>query len=300
MADYNVNYAVSYSQALANAYPKMLQFGKLWNTENARKYKVVDAKTIKIPVMDVAGRSDGDRDTINLAGAKRRHSNDWETKTLGRQRYWDTLIHPMDVQESNMIATIANATATLNEQEKPIELDCELISDILKDYKLAGGVEDNTVLTQANVLSVIDAKMAAMDEAFVPKTGRILYVDTFTKTLIDNAKEYTRVNGDGSLQKAVSRIGELEVIGVTTSVLKTAYDFTDGCVPAVDARQIHMFFVHPSAVLPVVNYSFAGMSEPSANTQGKAYYYEESFEDFFVLNRKKGAIAFVVEAPTEG
>ncbi len=43
------NYAEAYSKELANAYPYVLYFGKLWNASNADKYKVVDAKTVKIP-----------------------------------------------------------------------------------------------------------------------------------------------------------------------------------------------------------------------------------------------------------
>ena len=82
--------------------------------------------------------------------------------------------------------------------------------------------------------------------------------------------------------------------------MKTNYDFSVGAVPAADAKQIHMFIVHPSVILPVDQYSFAGVAEPSALTQGKAYYYEEAFEDFFILNRRKGALAFVEDASAEG
>lgn len=42
-----VNYAESYSRELANAYPYVLYSGALWSNENTKKYKVVDAKTIK-------------------------------------------------------------------------------------------------------------------------------------------------------------------------------------------------------------------------------------------------------------
>ena len=297
---YNVNYAESYSKALANAYPHVLQFGELWNTENKAKYKIVDAKTIKIPVMDTSGRVDGDRDSINLGLYKRNHSNNWETKTLKRHRTWSTLIHPQDIAQSGMIETISNATQVMNETQKVPELDCELIYDVRQAFITAGGTPVTTKLTKDNVLTVFDDLMAKMDEARVPKTGRICYVDTFTKQLIDNAKEIVRQNGDGSLQRAVSRIGEVTIKSVTTDVMKTNYNFAIGAVPAEDAKQIHMFIVHPSCILPVPSYDFVGVSEPTAMTQGKAVYFEESFEDFFILNRRKDAIAFVEDASAEG
>ena len=51
-----VNYAESYSRELANAYPYVLYSGALWSNENTKKYKVVDAKTIKIPLLSTGGR----------------------------------------------------------------------------------------------------------------------------------------------------------------------------------------------------------------------------------------------------
>ena len=55
-----VNYAEAYSKELANDYPYVLYSGALWNTENTSKYKVVDAKTIKIPTLSTNGRVDGE------------------------------------------------------------------------------------------------------------------------------------------------------------------------------------------------------------------------------------------------
>ena len=45
-----------------------------------------------------------------------------------------------------------------------------------------------------------------------------------------------------------------------------------------------------------VNYAFAQVGEPSALTKGKWVYFEESFEDVFILNQKAKAIAFNVKA----
>ncbi|HCP7258899.1 TPA: capsid protein, partial [Clostridioides difficile] len=38
------------------------------------------------------------------------------------------------------------------------------------------------------------------------------------------------------------------------------------------------------------------LDEPTAVTEGKFFYFEESFEDVFILNKKADAIQFVVEA----
>ena len=56
-----------------------------------------------------------------------------------------------------------------------------------------------------------------------------------------------------------------------------------------------MMLVHPSAILPIASYEFAQLQAPSALTQGKYVYFEESFEDIFILNKRHDAIKFVVK-----
>lgn len=51
-----------------------------------------------------------------------------------------------------------------------------------------------------------------------------------------------------------------------------------------------MLLLHPSAILPVVSYEFAQLQAPSAMSKGKYVYFEESFEDVFLLNKRKDAI----------
>ena len=137
--------------------------------------------------------------------------------------------------------------------------------------------------------------MDEMDEALVPSIGRILYVDTYTKTLIDNAITIVRANGQSSIAKAVTRLEEVEVIAVPTKLMKTKYTFTTGFAPAGDAKDIAMMLVHPSAILPIASYEFSQLQAPSALTQGKYVYFEESFEDIFILNKRHDAIKFVVK-----
>lgn len=128
-----------------------------------------------------------------------------------------------------------------------------------------------------------------------------LYVDTYTKKLIDNATELAvrRTTGTKIVDRMISRIDEVEIISVPTKLMKTKYTFTKGWAVASDALQIKMFLVHPSCVLPIVSYEFAELAAPSAMSQGKYVYYEESFEDVFILNKKYKGIQMVIEATSE-
>ncbi len=64
---------------------------------------------------------------------------------------------------------------------------------------------------------------------------------------------------DTAVARSLDRIGEVEVIGVPTSAMKSAYTFkeTDGFEVAAGAKDVKMLLVHPSAVIPVIAYDFA-------------------------------------------
>lgn len=294
----SLNYAVQYAQALAQAYPYALNFGALYATPNNGRYRVTGARTIEIPTISTSGRVDADRDTIAMA--TRNYDNAWEPKVLSHQRKWSTLVHPADIDQTNYVASIQNITQVYNEEQKFPEMDAYLISQLYTLWTGQGKTADTTALTVANILSVFDQMMLNMDEARVPVNGRILYVTNAAKSLLKKADGVTRnldvgKGGRGnSINRVVSRLDEVEIIGVPQELMKTAYDFTKGWKPQDNAAQVNMFLVHPSAVITPVSYEQAQLDPPSAVTEGKYIYFEESFEDVFILNKKVGGLQFHV------
>lgn len=300
-----INYAQAYSQALANAFPYALNFGALYATPNNNRYRWVDSKTIQIPTLTTTGRVNADRDTI--ATASRNYDNAWETKTLENQRKWSTLVHPMDIDQTNMVASIANITKTFNEFQKFPEMDAYTISKIYSDwtntYEMDGNsptstkhVADKTELSVSNILSVFDRLMLNMDNKRVPANGRILYVTHEIKSMLKNAdgiqRQINLQNNNEALNRQVSRLDEVTIIGVPASLMKTAYVFTTGYAAAEHSAQINMFLVHPNVVITPVSYTFSQLEAPSALSEGKFVYYEESFEDVFILNKQSDGIQF--------
>ena len=308
----NLNYATQYQQALEQAFPYSLYFGKLYATPNNGRFKWVNSKTIEIPSISTTGRTNADRDSISTA--QRNYNNAWETKTLVNERKWSTLVHPKDIDQTNMAASIANITRVFNEEHKFPEMDAYTISKIYYDWShsvagdaaheaYVGHTPDTTDLTINNVLSVFDSMMLEMDNKRVPVTGRILYVTNEVKTLLKNAANLQRnwdvQSGADEINRVVNRLDEVEVIGVPAELMKTLYDFSDvnGWAPDPLAKQINMCLILPTAVITPVSYTFSKLDAPSALSEGKYYYYEESFEDVFILNKKADAIQFNVSTP---
>lgn len=299
-----INYAEQYARELAQAYPYALNFGALYATPNNGRYRMgEDGKTIYIPNLSTTGRVAANRDTI--ATAVRNYDNAWEPKVLSNQRKWSTLVHPKDIDQTNEVASIANITQVYNEEQKFPEMDAYCISQLYRLWTTSdvttgyvGKTADTTTLNAGNILTVFDNLMLNMDNARVPANGRILYCTNEVKALLKQATGITRnfdvQKGGNNVNRGVSRLEEVEVIGVPATLMKTLYDFTQGWAVGANAKQINMFLVHPTAVITPVSYQFAQLDPPSAVTEGKYIYYEESFEDVFILNKKADALQFNV------
>lgn len=293
-----INYAKEYSRALAQAFPYVLNFGALYNTPNNGTYRWVNAKTIEIPSITTTGRVSASRDTIGTA--QRNYDNAWETKTLSNQRKWRTLVHPMDIDQTNLVASISNITKTFNETQKFPEMDAYTVSKLYYDWTQQSMTADNTVLSTSNILSVFDNLMLKMDNARVPANGRVLYCTFEVKALLENAsgigRSLTVTDNNNTIDRRVNRLNEVEVVGVPATLMRSAYDFTEGYATAPGAAQINMFLVHPICVITPISYAFAQLDEPSAGSEGKYDYYEESFEDAFILNQRKDGLQFNISA----
>ena len=290
-----LNYVTQYSQALAQAYPYALHFGALYATPNNGRYRWTGARTIEIPSIRTSGRVDSNRDTIALA--QRNYDNSWEPKTLQNQRKWSTLVHPMDIDQTNDVATINNITSVFNNEQKFPEMDAYCISKIYSDWTAQSMTADTTAPTTANILNIFDSFMQQMTEDRVTPSGRILYVTPAIKTLLKQAQDISRQfsvqGGSPIINRAINSLDSVQIEEVPSELMKTAYDFTSGWAVGTTAKQIHMMLIDPWAVITPVSYQFSRLDEPSAGSEGKYIYFEESFEDVFILNKRATGIRFL-------
>lgn len=306
-----INYAESYQTALQTRYSEngLLYSQKLWNSPSNDLLKWVGAKTVKVPRLTVNnGRKDRTRRTITTPGAN--YTNEWETYELKNERYWDTLVDPSDIDETNYVVSIANITRAYNDQEKIPEKDKQMFSSLFNLKKTLDGGEGITevTLTAANILEEFDKMMTAMDEAAVPAEGRSLYVTPTVRTLLKNAQGIARSmsvqNNNGEINRIVQRLDEVTIEqAVPSDRMKTIYDFTVGAAADPTAQQIQMILIHISCMAAPEKYSFVGLDAPTAKTAGNFLYYEQSYDDVLIFEQKSDGIAFIVtpaEAGGEG
>lgn len=287
-----LNYAQQYLQALQQRFAMGLRFNDLYNTPNNQTIKFVNAKTIQIPRIDVTGMVDVNRDTVG--SFTRAVDNDYETKTLGHDREFRTLVDPVDIDEANMAISIANITRVFNDEQKIPEIDKYMASKLFSEFVGFGGTVDVTVPSEANILTIYDSMMEQMDDAEVPQEGRILYVTSAINTILKNAQEmsrYIRVDQNTNrINRNVRSLDDVNIVIVPSSRMKSVYDFTVGAVADVSAVQINMILVHPMSLIAPMKYEFVSLDQPAATTGGKYLYYERSYWDVFLIERKVNGV----------
>ena len=202
------DYATTFTQLLQQKYAKELCSDAL--TQSNQSVKFINAQTIKLPRMTVSGYKDHTRTPGFNSGTL---SNDWEAKKLEHDRDVEFWIDPMDIDETNQVASIQNITKVFNEEKKFPEMDAYLISKIYADWTAASGAGDTTAVTVDNILTLFDGYMTAMDEANVPAAGRILYVTPPINAMLKEAKQIARTiqNGDTAVNRAVESLDEVKI-----------------------------------------------------------------------------------------
>lgn len=289
-----VNYAAEYSRALANSYPYLSYYGRIWASNNSNLYKPGLGKTMYIPSLEVAGAHAVNRDQIT-GTFNRNWDNSLQPVTLQMDREWDTLVDPMDIDETNMVASIANITRTFVEQQKVPEMDA-FLSTVL----YAAVTPDTTALTAANILTTWDGYLESLANARVNRDRVVAYIEPGTYKLLKEAAGLTRFvdtnTGIRGVDRNVARLDGVELVEVPADLMKSAYVFTTGWVAATGAKQIHMILVDPEAVAAPIKYETAMVSAPTAQSKGKYLYYERYYYGAFALNNRKGGIIVNAES----
>jgi len=291
-----INYAEQFRPEIEQQFSRELTSGDLAAN---KKFRFIDAKTIKVPTLELTGYKDHSRDGSKNRGVV---GNTYEAFSLAHDRDIEFYVDEMDVDETNQVLSAANITASFNTEQAIPELDAYRYSKLYSEFVAKGGVVNTTALTEANILSVFDKMMEDMDEAGVPESGRMLKVTPTVYTMLKNAEKISRTidvsGGATGINRNVRSLDEVTIVKVPSDRMKSAYDFTEGFVPAVGAKQVNMMLYHTSGILAPVKVADIYLWN-KGETPESAYgflYQNRSYTDLFVITAKIDAVAINAEA----
>lgn len=295
------SYAEQFERELQQKYARELTSYAL--EQSNPQVKFINAQTIKLPNITVSGYKDHNRMSMGFNTGT--IANDWEPKKLTHDRDIEFAIDPMDIDETNLTLEVANIQNVFETEQAIPEKDSYRYSKLYSEAKAFasnGAIIDNTVLTAANILDWFDTQMEKMDDEGVPSEGRILYVTPSINKLLKNAQGLQRNidvnNNNGVVDRRVYSLDDVTIEKVPSARFKTKYDFTNGCAPAADAKQINMMLIHPSCQVTRSKYSYINLFTPGTDsrTADKYVYQNRNYGDTFLIKNKACGIAINAQA----
>lgn len=298
------NYAEKFLQPLNQKYAQEMTSYDL--TQSNPQVQFLNAQTIKLPSITVSGYKDHNRQGVGFNTGT--ITNEWEPKKLAHDRDVEFAIDPMDVDETNLVVSIANVQNTLETEQAIPEKDSYRYSKLLaeaKTYKANGAHIDTTVLTASNILDWFDDEMERMDDAGVPSEGRVIYCTPKIRKLLKRAEGIQRTfdvqNTGTAINRNIYSLDDVKIKKVPSGRMKSKYDFSNGCVAAGDAKQINIILIHPSCVVSRDKYAYINVFSPGHDSRTADKYMLQSrfYMDLFLIKNKAVAVSINVETGGE-
>lgn len=287
-----LQYADIFSNILRELYGQSQVSVDLYNSNS--DIQIVNGKNLKIPKLSVSGYKDHTRGSLGFNTGS--YSNEYETKTLDHDRDIEFVIDPVDVDETNLVVTIANIQKRFETTQAIPEADCYTFSKLYSEAKRVGAKVKTTALTTANVLSDFDDNLEAMTDAGVPLDRVILYCTPAYLKLLKNAEGIQRtleVSGAKGIDRRVHSIDDIGMIKeVPSARFKSKYNFTSGCTADVSAVQMDYMLIDPECQVSRNKYSFITVFEPGTDSR--------TADNYLYQNRKLNGTFAIDELMKEG
>lgn len=288
-------YATLFSNVLRELYGQSLVSVDLYNSNT--DLQIVNGKQIKVPTLSVSGYKDHTRGSLGMNTGS--YEQSYELKTLDHDRDIEFAIDPMDVDESNMVVSIANIQKRFETTQAIPEADAYTFSKIYSEYVRCNGTVKTDELTSANVLSDFDDNLSKMEDEGVPLDRVILYCTTEYKRLLKTADGIQRTlnigGGASSIDRRVKTVDDIgKIITVPSARFKTLYDFSSGWKAGVGAKQIDYILIDPEAQVSRDKYAFIKVYTPGTDsrTADNYLYQNRKYNGTFAIDElmKSGCI----------
>lgn len=216
----------------------------------------------------------------------------WETLKLEAERGKEFSVDRMDDEETLGMAFGAVTGQFMRDWVCP-ELDAYRFAT----YASTDGVltAEPATLTKETIVSAIDEAVRAMDEQEVPEAGRILFINSELKPVINEAFDRTW-GSDSAINSMLFQYNNMPVIYVPKSRFYTGitlHDGTSNCgfSKTDDAVGINFMIIQPSAVLQAKKICMPKIFSPDENQEMDMWKFQfRLYHDCFVYDNKKAGV----------
>lgn len=231
----------------------------------------------------------------------------WETMKLTEERGKEISVDRLDNEET-LGMTFGAVTGNFMREHVVPELDAYRFAK----YASATGISTATAaaLTSSTIIGAIDEASRQMDENEVPQNGRILFVNSDLKPLLNGA--LTRQWGsDGSVSTVLSGYNGMQIYYVpktrfyTKITMNTGIESSGttswGYTKATDGKDINFMMIYPQSVLQVKKFALPKIFSPDENQEKDMWKFQfRLYHDAFVYDNKAKGIYVHPKAASSG
>ena len=256
----------------------------------------VNANVVKVFKLSMDGLGNYSRNSGYVAGDV---TGSWETLTLQKDRGRAFIVDAMDNEETINMAFGRLAGEFIRTKVVP-EIDAYTFAKLAGNAGLTTTAADVTV-GSTDVPTLVEAGESAMDEAEVPKEGRLLFISENCYAGLKNKVTREVMNRDGNVNSHIEWFDDMQVIRVPQSRFYTAITLYDGTTSGQTAGgyvgtastgyKINFMIVHPSAVCKVVKHALPRIFTPQEYQAANAWKFDyRIYHDTFVYDNKTTGI----------
>lgn len=262
--------------------------------------------TVKVLKVSTTGLGDYSRTTGYPKGDV---TASWEALTLSEERGKEISIDRMDDEETLGMAFGAVTGAFMRDNVIP-ELDAYRFAK----YASTSGILSKTAtaaLSKDTIISEIDDAVKSMDANEVPADGRILFVNSDLKPVLNKALSREWGN-DSVINTGITNYNGMQIVYVVPSRFYSAITLNDG-VPVTSessttvswgyakgtsAKALNFMIIYPQAVLQAKKFALPKIFTPDENQTMDAWKFQfRLYHDAFVYdNKAKGIFAHIANA----
>ncbi len=215
----------------------------------------------------------------------------WETMKLSQERGKEISIDRMDDEET-LGAVFGSVTGNFMREWVIPEIDAYRFAK----YASVDGIGTKSeTLTKDNILTAIDNAALALDESEVPMEGRLLFVNSDLKPVLNSALSRQWSNEEDA-NTVVNRYNNMEVIYVPKTRFYTKIKLNDGSeswgyLKDDSGKEINFMMMYPQSVLQAKKFVMPKIFSPDENQKLDAWLFQfRLYHDAFVYDNKAKGI----------
>lgn len=284
------SFPVAYANLLDRIYKQGAVTSVLEAADSKYRFSSQDAKTIYLKKIALQGLANYTRDTGYGAGDI---TITWEAHTMGQDRSKKFILDVLDAREAYL--QIAEVGAEFMRTKVVPEIDA------YRFHKICSlcSVDTTGTLTYDTVISAINLGQKTLDDAEVPREGRILFVSNESMQNMKKSGEFYKVinvgNNGNAINTMIDSYDNMPIVTVPTTRFYTIFDFANtaagGFAPNASGKEINFMIAYAPEIIAVIKHMQPKIIDPNVNQTADGWIYGfRLYHDLFIPENKLAGV----------